>query len=84
MNREDILFRIKEILHNKLKIVANTDAVSEATDLVEDYHIDSMQIVSFIVELEDAFEVEIVSEELEEDTLTKMKNLIDYIQGLKG
>lgn len=46
--------------------------------------IDSMQIVSFIVELEDAFEVEIVSEELEEDTLTKMKNLIDYIQGLKG
>lgn len=82
MNREDVLFKIKEILSDKLKVVTNTDDITEATDLVEDYHIDSMQIVSFIVELEDAFEVDIVSEELEEDTLTNIESLINYIISL--
>lgn len=69
-----------------LKILSNVrpdvDFESE-TELVDDGILDSMDIVSIISEIDDAFDVQIRITELDPDNFNSAENLWTLIQNLK-
>ena len=67
------------------KIVRKPDVDFTPTTTFKDLEADSLDIVQILVALEDAFDIEIVDEDLQE--ITDMGGFIDYIKrkvGAKG
>lgn len=59
-----------------------TDSLTPETNLVTDLGLSSFDVVSLIGEFEDAFEIEIPTEDIEE--LETVQGVVDYITRLKG
>ncbi|HHX17644.1 MAG TPA: hypothetical protein GX727_02150 [Clostridium sp.] len=83
MDRNEILNKLREIFSDKLKIVSNPEMVNESTNLSTDYNIDSMKVISLIVELEELFGISIDSEDITIETLTEVGKLITFIENGK-
>lgn len=60
----------------------DTEALTPETNLVTDLGLSSFDVVSLIGEFEDAFEIEIPTEDIEE--LETVQGVVDYITKLKG
>ena len=80
MNKEDIIKRIPSVLESIGVFGAET--MDEETDLNE-WIIDSLMFISFIVELENVFEVQIPDALLQQETISSLRGLADIIFGLK-
>lgn len=46
----------------------------------EDYKLDSLSLVNFIIELEDTFEIEIKDEMIQGDSFKNTKNVVEFIE----
>ena len=78
MNREKVVSELIDILRR----VSPTDLeLSEATEIVKDIGLESIQVIEFLCEVEDYFEIVI-----NEETIGKVQcfgDLADVIKGLK-
>lgn len=80
MNKEDIVKRIPMVLESIGVFGATT--MDQETDL-NDWIIDSLMFISFIVELENVFEVQIPDSLLQHETISSLRGLADIILGLQ-
>ena len=67
--------KMKEIIEEKLN--AEGAAITEETSFKEDLDADSLDLFELVMALEDEFDVEIPSEELEK--LNTVKDVMDYL-----
>ena len=74
-SNEEILIKLKELLQ---KLNTNKIELSEATDISTDLNIDSVAVMDFIMEVEDAYEIDIPLNVLSE-TRT-MRDLVGVVQ----
>lgn len=80
MKKDEIINRIPEVLENIG--VLGAEALDEETDLNE-WIIDSLMFISFMVELENEFEIQIPDSLLQQETISSIRGLADIILGLK-
>ena len=78
MERADINAKVIAIIAHILKV--SKEAIKEDSTL-ESLGADSLNRVEFVMELEEAFGIEINDEEAEK--LSTVQQAVDYIQGLK-
>lgn len=76
MNKENIMAFIGEALE---KAVGEAKTVTEATDLIEDEVVDSLDSALFLVELEKIVGCQIPQADVNDKNLMKVGNLITYI-----
>lgn len=76
MTREDLLIRLEEII--KEQDPAKALLISEKTSLKDDLGVDSIELMEFVINVEDAFSISIPDEDVE--TLMTIGDLIDYLQ----
>jgi acyl carrier protein len=76
LDREEILTKIQEITADRLG-VDEGDVTPEAS-FREDLEADSLDLVEFIMELEEQFGMEIPDEEAEK--ITTVEEAVDYVQ----
>ncbi|GAB6708463.1 phosphopantetheine-binding protein [Streptococcus uberis] len=75
MTREDLLKRLEEII--KVQDPAKALLISEKTSLKDDLGVDSIELMEFVINVEDAFSISIPDEDVE--TLMTIGDLIDYL-----
>lgn len=76
MTREDLLKRLEEIIN--VQDPAKALLISEKTSLKDDLGVDSIELMEFVINVEDAFSIGIPDEDVE--TLMTIGDLIDYLQ----
>ena len=69
---------IKDKIIEMVKEELLTDEIDINADLTNDYQIDSIGLLEFIMALEDEFNIEIADEELQE--LKSTKDVIDLVE----
>lgn len=69
---------IKDKIIEMVKEELLTDEIDINADLTNDYQIDSIGLIEFIMALEDEFNIEIADEELQE--LKSTKDVIDLVE----
>lgn len=77
MTREAILVKLQEIMIEQDD--TKDFVLTEETSLKDDIAVDSIELTEFIINVEDAFNISIPDEDVED--LTKISNLIDYLEG---
>lgn len=75
MSKEEIFNKIAAILANRFELDA--DQITEKLNFKEDLNADSIDIVEFVLELEDTFGAEISDEDAEK--LTTVADAVNYI-----
>jgi acyl carrier protein len=71
--------KVKEIILEELNVTA--DKVTLEANLKDDLGADSIDAVQIIMDLEDAFEIEIDTDNA--DAIATVGNLVDYIESLR-
>ena len=74
-----MLEKVKEIVAESLNVEEST--LSETTSFKEDLGADSLDLFEMVMAFEEAFEVEIPSEDLEQ--ITKVGDVVKYIESHK-
>ena len=74
-----MLEKVKEIVAESLNVEAST--LSETTSFTEDLGADSLDLFEMVMAFEEAFEVEIPSEDLEQ--ITTVGDVVKYIESHK-
>ncbi len=73
-----MLEKIKAILNEKLDI--DPALVTADTNFKDDLGIDSLDLFELVTDLEEAYQIEVPAEELE--NLTTVGKVIDYLKGI--
>ncbi|MEV5025279.1 acyl carrier protein [Paenibacillus sp. LPE1-1-1.1] len=73
---KEIIVRIKE--DNTLG-----STLTPASDLINEVGLDSLQMINFILEVEDRFNVEIVYEDLDYSCLLSIDSFMSFLQGME-
>ena len=68
--------KIKNILSEQLEVSA--DKITMDSNLVEDLKADSLDIVELLMEMEEAFGIEIADEELEK--IATIQDVVDFLR----
>lgn len=79
MSREEILEQVADVIVEQLG--AEREKITENATFIEDLSADSLDVVEFIMSLEEKFEIEIPDSDAEK--ITTVKDVIDYIQSKK-
>ena len=80
MTENEIFTKITTIIEDHLDVSA--DKVTEQTNFKTDLDADSIDLVEFVLELEDAFGAEISDEDAEQ--IVTVKDAVDYIASHQG
>jgi acyl carrier protein len=75
----DLVFEIKTVLARVLANGTTADDIGTSADLVEEYGLDSLQMISFLLGIEDAFNVELDYENLELGDLRSVAQFAAYV-----
>lgn len=75
MSKEEIFNKIAEILADRFEL--KTEQITNTLNFKEDLNADSIDIVEFVLELEDTFGAEIADEAAE--NLVTVGDAVDYI-----
>lgn len=75
MNENEILAKITAIIEERFDVTA--DAVKKETSFKDDLDADSIELVEFVLELEDTFGAEISDEDAEK--IETVGDAVDYI-----
>ena len=86
MGREEVLEKLKEILAGDEGLVLEEviSGMTEETSLIEDFVMDSLQILNFIVLIENEFNFVCSENELNLDMFDRIGELIDFIISKSG
>ena len=74
-----MLEKMKEIIAEQLSVDA--DSITEASSFKDDLGVDSLDLFEMVMAFEEAFEVEIPSEDLEQ--ITTVCDVVKYIESHK-
>ena len=77
MERELIAEKIKEKLKENTIMALCSENIKEDSDMIEDLGLDSLTLVSFISDIEDALGIEFEIEELSTDIIGKYGSLLE-------
>ena len=80
MTENEILTKITTIIEDHFDV--STDKVTEQTNFKTDLDADSIDLVEFVLELEDTFGAEISDEDAEQ--IVTVKDAVDYIASHHG
>lgn len=80
MTENEILTKITTIIEDNFDV--STDKVTEQTNFKTDLDADSIDLVEFVLELEDTFGAEISDEDAEQ--IVTVKDAVDYIASHQG
>lgn len=80
MTENEIFTKITTIIEDHFDVSA--DKVTEQTNFKTDLDADSIDLVEFVLELEDAFGAEISDEDA--DQIVTVKDAVDYIASHQG
>ena len=80
MTENEIFTKITTIIEDHFDVSA--DKVTEQTNFKTDLDADSIDLVEFVLELEDAFGAEISDEDAEQ--IVTVKDAVDYIASQQG
>lgn len=61
----------------------DTNSISDETNLLDDLGFDSVDLIKFVVKIEEAFDIEIDDDDLELDRLIVFGELVNLISELK-
>ncbi len=75
-------FRIKHVLAGVLENGMSAAEIGSAADLVEEYGLDSLQMIAFLLGIEDEFGLELDYENLELDHLRAVRQFAAYLEPL--
>ncbi len=79
MNRTAIADKLKQLIVPYVEDPSLLTNLSEDAKLVEHLHINSMHLIDIVLDVEDAFDIEI--SETEADNLTRVGSVLDLIEG---
>ncbi len=74
--------KVREVLVGVLSNGMSPDEVGRDADLVEEYGLDSLQLISFLLGIEDSFDLELDYENLELDHLRSVAQFASYVREL--
>ncbi|QUQ68557.1 acyl carrier protein [Kutzneria sp. CA-103260] len=74
--------KVREVLVGVLSNGMTPDEVGRDVDLVEEYGLDSLQMISFLLGIEDTFDLELDYENLELDDLRSVAQFASYVRQL--
>jgi acyl carrier protein len=78
----DVESRVKHVLADVLANGTSAEEISSAADLVEQYGLDSLQMIAFLLGVEDEFGLELDYENLELDDLRAVRQFAAYVERL--
>ena len=73
--------RIKRIISELVEDKEIQNTISSETNIIDDIGLDSLQMINFILMLEDEFDIEIDFDEFEYEYLLKFSTLVEFIKG---
>jgi acyl carrier protein len=76
MTEKEIFNKLAKIIHERFEI--EVDQITPNLNFTTDLDADSIDLVEFVLELEDSFGAEIPDEEAE--NLQKVQDVVDYIK----
>jgi acyl carrier protein len=76
---EDIVLKIKELLVRVLDNGMTVDGIRSDGDLIAEYGMDSLQAISFLLQVEDAFELQLDFDELSLEDLRSVRLFSEYV-----
>ena len=76
MSEQEIYDKIVDLITDKFEVEA--DSISKATSFSDDLDADSIDLVEFVLELEEEFDAEIPDEDAEK--ITTVGEAVDYIK----
>ena len=79
---DDVENRVRAVLVGVLSNGLAVDEVALDADLVDEYGLDSLQMISFLLGIEDTFDVELDYENLELDHLRSVAQFASYVRQL--
>ncbi len=79
--RSEIIDQMRPILEPWVSDVDSLEDIDEQTNLVADLGLDSIGILQMILGVEKEFGISIQNNELEAETFSRMRNLVDVIEG---
>jgi acyl carrier protein len=74
---------VKGVLAAVLNNGTTVEAIPIDADLIEDYGLDSLQTIAFLLGIEDACDVELDYENLELDHLRSVRAFVVFVAGLQ-
>lgn len=83
MTVTDIEPAIKEVLAEVLANGTTAADIGSDADLVDEYGLDSLQMISFLLAIEDRFDLELDYEGLDLDDLRSVRQFTGYVEGLR-
>jgi acyl carrier protein len=79
---DDVENKVRAVLVGVLSSGLAVDEVALDADLVDEYGLDSLQMISFLLGIEDTFDVELDYENLELDHLRSVAQFASYVRQL--
>lgn len=78
MEKQEVINKIKEIIMETVDMGDLSD-VSETENLVESKGLNSMDAISILVAVEDAFDIEIDDQDLSAELIQTIENISNYV-----
>ncbi|HEY0501761.1 MAG TPA: acyl carrier protein [Kutzneria sp.] len=79
---DDVENKVRAVLAGVLSNGLSADQVALEADLVDEYGLDSLQMISFLLGIEDTFDLELDYENLELDHLRSVAQFASYVRQL--
>ena len=79
MIKEDLIAKLKEIVKPYIQDQHAFENLNEETDFINDLKINSANLVDIVLDVEDAFDIEIDNESMEQ--MLSVKKAIEIIEG---
>lgn len=79
---DEVEDKVRAVLVGVLANGMSAEEVGGDADLVEEYGLDSLQMISFLLGIEDTFDVELDYENLELDHLRSVAQFASYVRAL--
>ncbi|MEV6603711.1 acyl carrier protein [Kutzneria sp. NPDC051319] len=79
---DDVENKVRAVLVGVLSNGLAVDEVALDADLVDEYGLDSLQMISFLLGIEDSFDLELDYENLELDHLRSVSQFASYVRQL--
>jgi acyl carrier protein len=78
MNKEEIITKLKEIIKPYINNVEAFENLTEATDFIVDLKINSANLIDIMLDLEDAFVIDIENQDMEK--ILNVKAALEIIE----
>lgn len=83
MTVTDIESEIKAVLAEVLANGTSAEEIGSEADLIDEYGLDSLQMISFLLAVEDRFDLELDYEGLDLDDLRSVRQFTGYVTELR-